>query len=721
MTTRSLRATTGLVAAALLIAMVLLVRSASAQTSGQWVLQQKNAGAGFTLRAVTGVNSRAFGLDSSGNLTMLSISGGSGSAAWGDITGTLSAQTDLASALGLKAPLASPTFTGTVSAPNYTLTASEVDTLSSLQSGIGWRDDRFTLQGPEGSLQMYETGDPLESVLYWAGRLTVGSLEAAEITGEIDGALVTSGVLPASVMDASTTQPLRSFVDNSTNAGTKGLTYANTGPNSQNEPTNPGTYYAQILVVDGDPDKNYLEGRIRSKAEILADLDLEIGTDVQAYSASTSLLGSSIDLTSEVTGILPPANMGTGSSITTKYLRGDGTWQALAGGGDAATTGSLDQFADVTQTATKTLAITESTTLAGGTHSGTNTGDQTTITGNAGTATALQTARTINGTSFDGTANITVTAAAGTLTGSTLASGVTASSLTSLGTIATGVWQGTAIADSYISSAATWNAKQAGDADLTTYAGITPSANVQSLLGAADYAAMRTQLGLVIGTNVQAYDADLTTYAGITPAANVQSLLAAADYSAMRTQLGLVIGTNVQAYDADLTTYAGITPAANVQSLLGAADYSAMRTQLGLVIGTDVIAPSGNGSSLTGITQSQVSGLTTTDRPQFANVRSTHSTLTYAATTDIDLDTDGFQTLTLTGNITFTTSNRAAGRSKTIRIVGDSSLRTFTFPGWTFVGAAAPASLAANKDAILTITAFGTADTDIVAAYAVEP
>lgn len=92
----------------------------------------------------------------------------------------------------------------------------------------------------------------------------------------------------------------------------------------------------------------------------------------------------------------------------------------------------------------------------------------------------------------------------------------------------------------------------------------------------------RTDLGLVIGTNVQAYDADLTTYAGITPSANVQSLLSAADYAAMRTQLGLVIGTNVQAYDADLTTYAGITPSANVQSLLAAADYSAMRTLLSL-------------------------------------------------------------------------------------------------------------------------------------------
>lgn len=39
------------------------------------------------------------------------------------------------------------------------------------------------------------------------------------------------------------------------------------------------------------------------------------------------------------------------------------------------------------------------------------------------------------------------------------------SSITTLGTIGTGVWQGTAIADSYISSAATWNAKvdRAGD------------------------------------------------------------------------------------------------------------------------------------------------------------------------------------------------------------------------------------------------------------------
>jgi len=43
-----------------------------------------------------------------------SSGGGGGSAVWGAITGTLSDQTDLQTALDLKAPLASPTFTGNV-------------------------------------------------------------------------------------------------------------------------------------------------------------------------------------------------------------------------------------------------------------------------------------------------------------------------------------------------------------------------------------------------------------------------------------------------------------------------------------------------------------------------------------------------------------------------------------------------------------------------------
>jgi hypothetical protein len=105
---------------------------------------------------------------------------------------------------------------------------------------------------------------------------------------------------------------------------------------------------------------------------------------------------------------------------------------------------------------------------------GSLTGDVTgNLTGNAGTATRLATARNINGVSFDGTSNITIAAEANTLSGTTLASNVVSSSLTSVGTITSGTWSGSTIA---IEKGGT---------------------------GATSASAARSNLGLVIGTNVQ--------------------------------------------------------------------------------------------------------------------------------------------------------------------------------------------------------------------------
>lgn len=520
--------------------------------------------------------------------------------------------------LDLKAPLASPTFTGTVTIPSG---ASITGYLTTAAASAAYQ--------------------PLNSDLTAISGLTSAADRLTYYTGAGTAALATFTSTARNLLDDSSASAMRSTLGLGTMATQSNGAVSISG----------GSIQGVSLGVSGIS--------IGSGGIVIED-PLDSGNATQVYGASgasptlylpatgTVILSNLSALNGDniSSGTVAAARLGSGSSITTKYLRGDNTWQTISGGGDALTTGTLDQFADVTQTATKTLAITESTTLAGGTHSGTNTGDQTTITGNAGTATALQTGRTINGTTFDGTSNITITAAAGTLTGTTLASNVVTSSLTSLGTIATGVWQGTAIGDSYISSSATWNAKESA---LTFSTGLTRTTNT-----------------ITVNTSQ-----------------NIATLSNLTSNGFVKTSGG------TGALSVDTATY---------------------------------LTTTGNGSSLTGLTQSQISGLTTTDRASFANVRPTHSTLTYAGTTDIDLDGNGFQTVTLTGNITFTTSNRAAGRSKTIRIIGDSSLRTFTFPGgWTWVGAAAPASLAANKDAILTITAFGTADTDIIAAYAAEP
>ncbi len=103
--------------------------------------------------------------------------------------------------------------------------------------------------------------------------------------------------------------------------------------------------------------------------------------------------------------------------------------------------------------------------------------------------------------------------------------------------------------------------------------------------------------------------------------------------------------------------------------------------------------------------------------------QTTTTTTTFAATTNIDMTgTSGMTTLSLTGDVTFTTSNRAAGRGKVVRIICDATPRNLTFPaGWVFLGSATPTAIAASKTAILSITFWGANDTDAVVAWAVQP
>lgn len=93
-----------------------------------------------------------------------------------------------------------------------------------------------------------------------------------------------------------------------------------------------------------------------------------------------------------------------------------------------------------------------------------------------------------------------------------------------------------------------------------------------------------------IGVTVQAYDADLTTWAGLTPSANAQSLVTAANYAAMRALLDLEAGTDfytISAADAaiaaavanyTLTTDLASTATGKGASLIGIYDSGALIT-----------------------------------------------------------------------------------------------------------------------------------------------
>jgi hypothetical protein len=80
-----------------------------------------------------------------------------------------------------------------------------------------------------------------------------------------------------------------------------------------------------------------------------------------------------------------------------------------------------------------------------------------------------------------------------------------------------------------------------------------------------------------------------------------------------------------------------------------------------------------------------------------------------------------FNSLALNQDTTFTTTNLDNGRSASVRVVCDGTTRNLTFPaGWTWLGSGPPAVLAAGDIGYLSITAYGTANADVVAAWSYE-
>lgn len=210
-------------------------------------------------------------------------------------------------------------------------------------------------------------------------------------------------------------------------------------------------------------------------------------------------------------------------------------------------------------------------------------------------------------------------AGTGTVTSITAGTGLSGGVITESGTIAISDAELLAIAG--LTSAADklpyfTGSGTAGVADFTSTA--------RTLLDDGSTSAMRTTLGLAIGTDVQAYDAELAALAGLTSAADkgIQFTGAgtAATFDLTTAGKALLDDANAAAQiatlglDADIATFA--LPASTTISAFGASliDDSAAsnaRTTLGLVIGTDVQAYHATLASVAGGTYTGDDSITT--------------------------------------------------------------------------------------------------------------
>jgi len=102
----------------------------------------------------------------------------------------------------------------------------------------------------------------------------------------------------------------------------------------------------------------------------------------------------------------------------------------------------------------------------------------------------------------------------------------------------------------------------------------------------------------------------------------------------------------------------------------------------------------------------------------------TVATLTYAASVALDFSPSlpPIKSVTLTGDIAFTSTNLGASRNISVRVVGDTVSRNLTsFPaGWKWLGGVTPTVLEANKVAILSLASFSNNDANVVASWSYD-
>ena len=188
-------------------------------------------------------------------------------------------------------------------------------------------------------------------------------------------------------------------------------------------------------------------------------------------------------------------------------------------------------------------------------------------------------------------ANVEITAGAGALTGTVLNSSVVDSSLTSVGTIDTGVWQGTAIGAAYVSTlnqnttgyaATVSSAAQPNITSVGTLSGLTVSGTITgSVSGSA---------GSVAGQNVSG-EVDFAQVANSVAGANVSGAVALATSA---TSANAVAGANVSG-EVSFAATANAVAGANVSGTVASATSATSATTAGSTTSSATFNNSGSG------------------------------------------------------------------------------------------------------------------------------
>lgn len=233
---------------------------------------------------------------------------------------------------------------------------------------------------------------------------------------------------------------------------------------------------------------------------------------------------------------------------------------------------------------------------------------------------------------------------------------------------------------------------------------ITCTAAGRALLDDQNAAAMRSTLGLGIGSDVQAYNAQLDTLAGLSNAdgniiVGTGQAFGVESGQTARASLGLAIGSDVLAYDADLNTIAGLSNAdgnfiVGTGQNWGVESGQTARQSLGLDIGVDVQAYDAN-TAVTDVVQS----FTKQQRSTIVTLQAVQGTFT------ADFNDGNIYACTLAaGSNTFANpSNLAAGASGVIYLAQGQGNSTVTWGSyWKFPGGTAPtlSTAASAVDAI---------------------